>query len=185
MGRSFLALLRRSFPELMIIVKGLTFAARSVCVFSLLWFIITYAFAIILRQLTEAWVEWGHVGYLGGWWWVGVCMRKWVARHIHARKPGSLIHLLVNTKCHCLSHFNIFCFFVIHYHTVFLSPPTLGYSNSHRVAGHRAQVSVIHFSNQRPSPSTACASGAKFRGRPGPFRAQQFMERSSSEPGFL
>ena len=47
-------LLRRSFPELMIIVKGLAFAARSVCVFSLLWFIITYAFAIILRQLTEA-----------------------------------------------------------------------------------------------------------------------------------
>lgn len=45
--------LLRSFPELMIIVKGLTFAARSVCVFSLLWFIITYAFAIILRQLTE------------------------------------------------------------------------------------------------------------------------------------
>ena len=27
--------------------------ARSVCVFSLLWAIITYAFAIILRQLTE------------------------------------------------------------------------------------------------------------------------------------
>eukprot|EP00438_Fugacium_kawagutii_P012321 Skav221952 [mRNA] locus=scaffold195:571482:586412:- [translate_table: standard] len=45
--------LLRSFPELMIIVKGLTFAARSVCVFSLLWSIITYAFAIILRQLTE------------------------------------------------------------------------------------------------------------------------------------
>ena len=45
--------LLRSFPELMIIVKGLTFAARSVCVFSLLWAIITYAFAIILRQLTE------------------------------------------------------------------------------------------------------------------------------------
>eukprot|EP00913_Durusdinium_trenchii_P000277 g251.t1 len=45
--------LLRSFPELMIIVKGLAFAARSVCVFSLLWAIITYAFAIILRQLTE------------------------------------------------------------------------------------------------------------------------------------
>lgn len=37
----------------MIIVKGLAFAARSVCVFSLLWGIITYAFAIILQQLTE------------------------------------------------------------------------------------------------------------------------------------
>jgi len=45
--------LLRSFPELMIIVKGLAFAARSVCVFSLLWGIITYAFAIILQQLTE------------------------------------------------------------------------------------------------------------------------------------
>lgn len=45
--------LLRSFPELMIIVKGLAFAARSVCVFSLLWAIITYAFAIILRQLTD------------------------------------------------------------------------------------------------------------------------------------
>ena len=81
--------------------------------------------------------------------------------------PGSqvhLIHLLVSTKCHCLSHFNILCFLFIHYHTVLLSPPTLGYSNSHRVAGHRAQVSVMHFSNQCPSPSTACASGAKFRG---------------------
>ncbi|CAJ1395536.1 unnamed protein product [Effrenium voratum] len=45
--------LLRSFPELMIIVKGLAFAARSVCVFSLLWAIITYAFAILFRQLTE------------------------------------------------------------------------------------------------------------------------------------
>jgi len=50
---TWLTRLLRSFPELMIIVKGLTFAARSVCVFSLLWFIITYAFAIVLRQLTE------------------------------------------------------------------------------------------------------------------------------------
>eukprot|EP00913_Durusdinium_trenchii_P001155 g1062.t1 len=45
--------LLRSFPELMIIVKGLAFATRSVCVFSLLWAIITYAFAIIMRSLTE------------------------------------------------------------------------------------------------------------------------------------
>lgn len=45
--------LLRSFPELMIIVKGLAFAARSVCVFSLLWAIITYAFAILFKQLTE------------------------------------------------------------------------------------------------------------------------------------
>eukprot|EP00933_Yihiella_yeosuensis_P076287 TRINITY_DN8598_c1_g1_i1.p1 TRINITY_DN8598_c1_g1~~TRINITY_DN8598_c1_g1_i1.p1 ORF type:complete len:490 (-),score=57.82 TRINITY_DN8598_c1_g1_i1:137-1606(-) len=43
----------RAAPELVIIIKGLAFAARSVCVFFLLWVMIVYVFAILFRQLTD------------------------------------------------------------------------------------------------------------------------------------
>eukprot|EP00930_Biecheleria_cincta_P011792 TRINITY_DN11489_c0_g1_i1.p1 TRINITY_DN11489_c0_g1~~TRINITY_DN11489_c0_g1_i1.p1 ORF type:complete len:901 (-),score=179.54 TRINITY_DN11489_c0_g1_i1:25-2727(-) len=46
--------LLRSVPELIIIVKGLVFAARSVTVFFLLWAMIVYVFAVFLRQVTES-----------------------------------------------------------------------------------------------------------------------------------
>eukprot|EP00930_Biecheleria_cincta_P035333 TRINITY_DN24301_c0_g1_i1.p1 TRINITY_DN24301_c0_g1~~TRINITY_DN24301_c0_g1_i1.p1 ORF type:complete len:797 (+),score=172.77 TRINITY_DN24301_c0_g1_i1:59-2449(+) len=43
----------RAIPELVIILKAIGFAARSVAVFFLLWIVIIYVFAIILRQLTD------------------------------------------------------------------------------------------------------------------------------------
>lgn len=45
--------LLRAVPELMIIVKAIGFAARSVLVFFLLWLIVIYFFAIVMRQLTD------------------------------------------------------------------------------------------------------------------------------------
>lgn len=50
---SRMARLLRTLPELIIIIKGLSFAARSVCVFFLLWGMIVYVFAILFRQITE------------------------------------------------------------------------------------------------------------------------------------
>jgi len=50
---SRLAKLLRSVPELVIIMKGLGFAARSVAVFFLLWIVIIYIFAILLKELTQ------------------------------------------------------------------------------------------------------------------------------------
>eukprot|EP00440_Ansanella_granifera_P074150 gb/GFBE01080466.1/.p1 GENE.gb/GFBE01080466.1/~~gb/GFBE01080466.1/.p1 ORF type:complete len:929 (+),score=301.78 gb/GFBE01080466.1/:1-2787(+) len=43
----------RAVPELVIIMKGLGFAARSVSIFFLLWTVIIYVFAVAFRQLTE------------------------------------------------------------------------------------------------------------------------------------
>jgi hypothetical protein len=40
-------------PELIILIKGIGAASRSVCVFFLLWFIITYVFAVVFRQMSE------------------------------------------------------------------------------------------------------------------------------------
>jgi len=47
-----MAKLLRAVPELVIIIKGIGFAARSVLVFFLLWTMIIYVFAIVLRQTT-------------------------------------------------------------------------------------------------------------------------------------
>ncbi|CAJ1350489.1 unnamed protein product [Effrenium voratum] len=51
---SRMAKLLRAVPELVIIIKGIGFAARSVLVFFLLWSMIIYVFAIVLRQATES-----------------------------------------------------------------------------------------------------------------------------------
>jgi len=45
--------LARSIPELSIIMKGLSFASRSVFMFFVLWMVIIYVFAIVFSQLTE------------------------------------------------------------------------------------------------------------------------------------
>jgi hypothetical protein len=45
--------LLRAIPELVILIKGIGAASRSVCVFFLLWTVIIYVFAVIFRQLTE------------------------------------------------------------------------------------------------------------------------------------
>jgi len=45
--------LARSVPELLVVLKAMKFALRSVLVFFLVWGLIIYAFAILLRQLTE------------------------------------------------------------------------------------------------------------------------------------
>ncbi|CAE8698418.1 unnamed protein product, partial [Polarella glacialis] len=50
---SRMARLFRAVPELVIIVKGLLFASRSVCIFFLLWGMIIYIFAVLFRQLTD------------------------------------------------------------------------------------------------------------------------------------
>jgi hypothetical protein len=50
---SRMARLLRAFPELLIIVKALKYAARSVSVFFLLWIILAYTFAVGFRQITE------------------------------------------------------------------------------------------------------------------------------------
>jgi len=49
---SRIARILRSIPELVIIVKAIGFAARSVLVFFLLWLVIIYLFAVVLTQLT-------------------------------------------------------------------------------------------------------------------------------------
>eukprot|EP00930_Biecheleria_cincta_P105643 TRINITY_DN984_c0_g1_i1.p1 TRINITY_DN984_c0_g1~~TRINITY_DN984_c0_g1_i1.p1 ORF type:complete len:725 (+),score=147.96 TRINITY_DN984_c0_g1_i1:64-2238(+) len=43
----------RSVPELVIIVKAIGLAARSVVIFFLLWLIVIYLFAVVLRQITD------------------------------------------------------------------------------------------------------------------------------------
>ncbi|OLP83250.1 Sodium channel protein type 11 subunit alpha [Symbiodinium microadriaticum] len=48
-----LAKLLRAVPELVIIMKGIGYASRSVSVFFMFWIIISYAFAIGIRQLTD------------------------------------------------------------------------------------------------------------------------------------
>lgn len=48
----------RAIPEIVIILKGIAYAARSVAVFLLLWIMIIYVFAIFLRQLTDG----QHIG---------------------------------------------------------------------------------------------------------------------------
>jgi len=48
-----MAKLLKSVPELIIIVKGLQYASRSVSVFFLLWGMIVYVFAVLFRQLTD------------------------------------------------------------------------------------------------------------------------------------
>lgn len=50
---SRMARLMRAIPELMILLKGIGAASRSVCVFFLLWLIIIYVFAVIFRNLTD------------------------------------------------------------------------------------------------------------------------------------
>eukprot|EP00931_Biecheleriopsis_adriatica_P032470 TRINITY_DN18949_c0_g1_i2.p1 TRINITY_DN18949_c0_g1~~TRINITY_DN18949_c0_g1_i2.p1 ORF type:complete len:872 (+),score=190.74 TRINITY_DN18949_c0_g1_i2:78-2693(+) len=50
---SRMARLLRSVPELVIIIKGLRFAFRSVVVFFLLWGMIVYLFAVLFRQVTD------------------------------------------------------------------------------------------------------------------------------------
>eukprot|EP00931_Biecheleriopsis_adriatica_P102239 TRINITY_DN77234_c0_g1_i1.p1 TRINITY_DN77234_c0_g1~~TRINITY_DN77234_c0_g1_i1.p1 ORF type:complete len:850 (-),score=205.70 TRINITY_DN77234_c0_g1_i1:21-2570(-) len=50
---SRLAKVLRALPELVIIIKGIGFAARSVFVFLALWGVIIYVFAIVLRQLAK------------------------------------------------------------------------------------------------------------------------------------
>lgn len=42
----------RSVPELVIIIKAIGFASRSVAVFSVLWLVLIYFFAIVMRQIT-------------------------------------------------------------------------------------------------------------------------------------
>jgi len=44
----------RSVPELVIILKAMGFAARSVLVFFFVWLVIIYIFAVVLRQATDA-----------------------------------------------------------------------------------------------------------------------------------
>jgi len=50
---SRMARLLRAIPELVILLKGIGAAARSVFVFFILWLIIIYIFAVVFRQLTE------------------------------------------------------------------------------------------------------------------------------------
>eukprot|EP00930_Biecheleria_cincta_P041678 TRINITY_DN2860_c0_g1_i1.p1 TRINITY_DN2860_c0_g1~~TRINITY_DN2860_c0_g1_i1.p1 ORF type:complete len:850 (-),score=163.91 TRINITY_DN2860_c0_g1_i1:418-2967(-) len=50
---SRLAKLLKQLPELIIIVKGIGFAARSVFVFFLLWLIIIYVFSVLITQIAS------------------------------------------------------------------------------------------------------------------------------------
>jgi voltage-gated sodium channel len=45
--------LARYFPEILVLVKGIKSALRSVSVFFILWLIIIYVYAVVLRQVTE------------------------------------------------------------------------------------------------------------------------------------
>jgi hypothetical protein len=49
---SRMARLLRSIPELVVLIKGIKAASRSVVIFFLLWFIIIYVFAVMFKQLT-------------------------------------------------------------------------------------------------------------------------------------
>jgi len=49
---SRIARILRAIPELVIIVKAIGFAARSVLIFFLLWLVIIYLFAVVMTQLT-------------------------------------------------------------------------------------------------------------------------------------
>merc|ERR1712125_95991 len=49
---SRMARLLRQVPELMVLLKGIGAASRTVTVFSALWLIIVYVFAVVFRQLT-------------------------------------------------------------------------------------------------------------------------------------
>jgi hypothetical protein len=49
---SRMARLLRAMPELVILLKGIGAASRSVCIFVLLWFIIIYVFAVLFRQIS-------------------------------------------------------------------------------------------------------------------------------------
>mmetsp|Transcript_91238 Transcript_91238/g.162500 ORF Transcript_91238/g.162500 Transcript_91238/m.162500 type:complete len:553 (-) Transcript_91238:45-1703(-) len=51
----------RAFPELVIILKGINYAGRSVLVFMSLWLILVYVFGIAMRQLSD--VEGHDEGY--------------------------------------------------------------------------------------------------------------------------
>eukprot|EP00929_Paragymnodinium_shiwhaense_P006912 TRINITY_DN110867_c0_g1_i1.p1 TRINITY_DN110867_c0_g1~~TRINITY_DN110867_c0_g1_i1.p1 ORF type:complete len:907 (-),score=245.82 TRINITY_DN110867_c0_g1_i1:104-2824(-) len=51
---SRMARLMRAIPELVILLKGIGAAARSLSVFCLLWLFIIYVFGILFRQTTEA-----------------------------------------------------------------------------------------------------------------------------------
>jgi len=48
-----MARLLRTVPELVILIKGIGAASRSVCVFCLLWLIIIYVFAVVFRMLMD------------------------------------------------------------------------------------------------------------------------------------
>merc|ERR1719162_2644543 len=48
-----MARILRSVPELVVLLKGIGAASRSVCVFFLLWLIIIYIFAVVFRQITQ------------------------------------------------------------------------------------------------------------------------------------
>merc|ERR1719277_1245986 len=50
---SRLARLLRAIPELVILMKGIGAASRSVFVFLMLWLIIIYIFAVFCRHLTD------------------------------------------------------------------------------------------------------------------------------------
>jgi len=50
---SRMARLLRSIPELVVLIKGIKAASRSVVVFFLLWFLIIYVFAVVFRQMTS------------------------------------------------------------------------------------------------------------------------------------
>ena len=58
---SRLSKILRTVPELVIIIKAIGFASRSVVIFSALWLVIIYFFAVVMRQLTagtEAGAAW-------------------------------------------------------------------------------------------------------------------------------
>jgi len=57
---SRLAKLLQAIPELVIIMKGIKFASRSVSVFFGLWFVIIYVFAIMFKQLTDGYSVGDH-----------------------------------------------------------------------------------------------------------------------------
>jgi len=49
-----MAKLLRSFPELLLLVKGMAAATRSVCITLILLFLVTYVYSIAFRQLTDS-----------------------------------------------------------------------------------------------------------------------------------
>eukprot|EP00930_Biecheleria_cincta_P032212 TRINITY_DN2235_c0_g1_i1.p1 TRINITY_DN2235_c0_g1~~TRINITY_DN2235_c0_g1_i1.p1 ORF type:complete len:778 (+),score=158.01 TRINITY_DN2235_c0_g1_i1:111-2444(+) len=49
---SRLSKILRTVPELVIIIKAIGFASRSVAIFSALWLVVIYFFAVVMRQLT-------------------------------------------------------------------------------------------------------------------------------------